>query len=145
MHWLVYALLTMVFFGITNFSLKVAAHHGMASVMAALVVWLSVGLVGVVFLLFFAHTGDLAAHTENLTSVVVVAPVLAGVALAFGMYFLKRAVAAGPAGPAVAIVASNAVLVAALSYLFFHEQLYSAKIAGIALVLGGIVIMSLSE
>ena len=144
-QWWVYALLTMAFFGTTNFLLKVASHHGMNSIFASIALWISVGIMGLVFFTYYHGTGQLTIGTHDTSWLIIGVPVVAGVSLAVGMYCLKRAVTTGPAGPAVAISASNAIIVAVLSYAAFREGLSVTKIGGMLLVIFGIFIMSVFE
>jgi len=144
-QWWVYALFTMLFFSITNFLLKVAGHYGMNSIIASLILWLSVGFVGVIFLAYYYATGTFPENKEALSLPLLFAPVIAGVFLALGMYCLKLSLTTGPAGPAVAISAANALGVAMLSYIFLKEGLSGAKMVGMLMVIGGIVVMSFFE
>lgn len=145
LQWWVYAVFTMLCFSITNFLLKIAGHHGMDSILASLVLWLSVGCVGVVFFAYYYTTGTFPENREHVAATLYLAPAIAGAFLALGMYCLKRAVTAGPAGPAVAISAANAVVVALFSYIFLKEDLTGAKIVGMFMVIFGMVVMSVVE
>jgi len=140
--WWGYALGTMVMFGITNSLLKYAASQKMDSIFASQVLWLSVGVFGVIFLLYYYSTGQFTANLNGTSMTMLVVPIIAGVALAAGMYCIKKAVAVGPAGPATAISAGNAVLVSLFAYFALKEGLTLPKIVGMIMVIGGIVIMS---
>ncbi len=142
MQWWIYAVLTMVLFGITNFLLKVAGEGGMDSVFAANLIWLSAGAVGLIFLIYGIYTGRFQKEW-NESRFLITLPIIAGITLALGMYFIKKAVTLGEAGPSVAIASSNALIVAFLAYLFLGEGLSATKIGGMFLIIMGIVIMAL--
>jgi uncharacterized membrane protein len=70
-------------------------------------------------------------------------PAIAGITLAIGMYFLKVAVATGKAGPATAIAASNAALVAILSWLILNEKLSLSEVLGMIIYVIAIVLFAI--
>ena len=140
--WWGYALGTMFMFGITNSLLKFAAHEKMDSIFASQILWLSVGVFGVIFLGYYYSTGAFTANLSNTSAIMLLIPVVAGVCLAAGMYCIKKAVALGPAGPATAISAGNAIIVAIFAYIVLKEDLSTPKIIGMLMVIGGIVVMS---
>jgi transporter family protein len=119
-----------------------AGEGGMDSIFAANLIWLSAGIVGVVFLAYGLYTGSFQEGIRNNSVKMLALPILAGVFLALGMYTIKRAVTLGDAGPSVAIANSNAIIVAALAWLVLGEELSATKIGGMAMVIGGIIVMS---
>ncbi len=144
MPWYAYALMTMVAFGVTNFILKYVSAKGMESIFAVGLLWLAVGVIGLIYVIHAYTTGSLRENLERLGDArLVILPLVAGVSLAVGMYTIKRAVAAGPAGPVVAIASANAIMVAVLSWAILGESLSPAKILGMILVMAGIVVMAL--
>ncbi len=133
---------SMLLFGITNFLLKYCGHHGADSLQATTVLWLSGGACGVVGLaVTFAAGRGLAGLEEPLLKA---AALGAGLLLGAGMLMVKRAVSRGPAGPATAIIGSNAVLVAVLEWLFFRHVPPAVKLAGMGVALAGIALLALS-
>ena len=111
---LLYGIATLVLFGITNFLLKYAGHHGSNSVTTAAILWLSAGVCGVLAIGYcLIRYGHLPGMQEP--SLVLWA-ILAGLTLGLGMLCLKLAVTKGPGGPATAIIGSNAILVAIFEY-----------------------------
>ncbi len=143
MQWWIYALITMLMFGITNFLLKMAGYYHMDSIFTTVLLWLAVGFMGLLFLLYFIHTGYFQENLRRVETVYLVIPLFAGIALAVGMYTIKLALTHGPAGPSVAISASNAFLVAILAFLLLGEKISPSKIAGMLLIFAGIAIMTL--
>jgi len=143
MQWWIYALITMVMFGITNFLVKLAGHYKMDSIFASIILWLAVGVMGLIFLAYFLSTGHFQENLRNTKPIYLLLPAFAGMALAIGMYTIKLALTKGPAGPSVAILASNAFLVALLAFIFIGEKLSPSKIAGMILIFAGIIMMSL--
>jgi drug/metabolite transporter (DMT)-like permease len=70
---------------------------------------------------------------------------LAGVFLALGMLFVKKAVTVGPAGPATAVSGSNAIVVSLLDYWFLGHWLPTLKLAGMLVAVAGIAALALAR
>jgi drug/metabolite transporter (DMT)-like permease len=139
---LVFGLLTMLLFGITNYLLKYAGHSGTNSVTATVILWLSSGVVGVLALSgsFALGRGLAGLHSPLLW----ITALVAGFFLALGMLGIKIAVTKGPGGPAAAITGANALLVTVLDRIFFGHMPPPIKLAGMATALGGIGILVLT-
>jgi drug/metabolite transporter (DMT)-like permease len=139
---LLYALATLVLFGITNFLLKYAGHHGSNSVTTAAILWLSSGVCGVLAIGFclirYGHLPGLQQPSLILWAI------LAGITLGLGMLCLKLAVTKGPGGPATAITGSNSVLVALFEYFVFAHVPVTQKLAGMGVAVLGIIVLSLA-
>jgi transporter family protein len=140
--WWGYALGTMAMFGVTNSLLKFAAHEKMDSIFASQILWLSVGIFGLIFFAYYYSTGTFTTNLTGTSSLLLAVPVIAGVCLAAGMFLIKKAVAAGPAGPATAISAGNAILVTLFAYVVLKEGLSMPKVIGMIMVVAGIIVMS---
>ncbi len=138
---LFFGLATMAFFGITNFLLKYAGHHGTNSVTATAILWLSAGTCGILAISFsLARYGKLPGMEKP--SLILWAG-LAGISLALGMLFIKLAVTKGPGGPASAITGSNSILVALFEFLVFAHIPPTQKLVGMGIALAGIIILAL--
>jgi drug/metabolite transporter (DMT)-like permease len=139
---LLFGLATMVLFGITNFLLKYAGHHGSNSVTTAAILWLSAGVCGVLAigycLIRYGHLPGMEQPSLILWAI------LAGVTLALGMLFIKLAVTKGPGGPATAISGSNSVLVAIFEFLVFAHIPPVQKLVGMGIAIAGIIVLSLA-
>ena len=135
--WLLYAIVACILFGVTNFTLKYASVKGVPSLLGSAVLMLGTGLLGLLLVSYMISVGAFDSRfnsqLHNTNPKYFSLMVLAGVSLGLGIYFLKMAVARGPAGPATAIALSNAVLVAALSWLLLGEKLNAPQIAGMTL------------
>jgi transporter family protein len=139
---LLFGLATMVLFGITNFLLKYAGHHGSDSVTTTAILWLSAGVCGVLAIGYcLIRYGRLPGMEEP--SLVLWA-ILAGVTLALGMLALKFAVTNGPGGPATAITGSNSILVVIFEFLVFAHIPPTQKLVGMGIAIAGIVLLSLA-
>jgi transporter family protein len=136
-----FGLATMGLFGVTNFLLKYAGHHGADSVTITAILWLSAGVCGLLAvgycLVRYGHVPGMQDPTLVLWAI------LAGFSLALGMLFLKLAVSTGPGGPATAITGSNSVLVALFEFLVFAHIPPVQKLIGMGVAIAGIVILSL--
>ena len=139
---LLFGLATMVLFGITNFLLKYAGHHGSDSVTTTAILWLSAGVCGVLAIGYcLIRYGNLPGLEQP--SLILWA-VVAGVTLALGMLFLKLAVTSGPGGPATAITGSNSVLVVLFEFLVFAHIPPAQKLIGMGIAIAGIIVLSLA-
>jgi drug/metabolite transporter (DMT)-like permease len=139
---LLFGLATMVLFGITNFLLKYAGHHGSDSVTTTAILWLSAGVCGVLAigycLIRYGHLPGMEQASLILWAI------LAGVTLSLGMLFLKLAVTKGPGGPATAVIGSNSILVALFEFLVFAHIPPVQKLIGMGIAIAGIVLLSLA-
>lgn len=147
--WLGWALASLACFGATNFLLgyiseRSAADPG-ASVKAAMVLWLGCGLLGAAGAVLLKATGRGFSGMPGRRSYG--APVAAGVALALGMLLLKSSLAANPLakGPMVAVTSSNSLVVALLAWALIRERLSRGQWAGLAVIVAGIALVSLSS
>ncbi|AGB05401.1 putative membrane protein [Aciduliprofundum sp. MAR08-339] len=143
MQWWVYALITMLMFGLTNFLVKMAGYYNMDSIFTSVILWLAVGLMGLAFLGYFWYQGTFQSNLRATPPLYLLLPIFAGFALAIGMYSIKIALSKGPAGPTVAISASNAFIVALFAYFLIGEKLSTTKILGMLLIFAGIAVMTL--
>jgi uncharacterized membrane protein len=145
--WIAYALATFLMFGITNFILKYASVKGVPSLEGSAILLMGAGLAGIVATIYMIVEGmfdsRINPHMVNLNPKYFTLMVIAGITLALGMYFLKMAVAHGPAGPATAIALSNAVLVAALSWVILGEKLSVSELIGMTLYVTAIIVFAL--
>jgi transporter family protein len=139
---LLFGLATLVLFGITNFLLKYAGHHGSNSVSTAAILWLSAGVCGVLAigycLIRYGHLPGLQKPSLILWSV------LAGLALGLGMLCLKLAVTKGPGGPATAIIGSNAILVTLFEFVVFSHVPPAQKFIGMGIAIAGVIALALA-
>ena len=141
MAWWIYALITMLMFGTTNFLVKYAGYSNMDSIFTSIVLWLSTGATGLIFLLIYRD--NFFSNLKNTSPWLLLLPIFAGVALAIGMYAIKIALTNGPAGPTVAITAANAFLVALLAYIFIGEEISPIKMVGMVVIFAGIILITL--
>ncbi len=145
--WVAYALGAFLMFGITNFLLKYASIKGVPSIEGTVVLWLATGLVGMLAMLVMVAKGlfnpAINPKLANLDFKYFVVPMVAGITLAMGMYFLKSAMVFGKAGPVTAIALSNAILVAALSWILLKEPLSTSDLIGMALYVIAMLIFAL--
>lgn len=132
-------LLTMMLFGITNFLLKLAAHVGWQPLNAVKRLWLTVGLCGLLGLVFVFSSGRGLAGLPSWS--LRTAALATGLTLGLGMFSLKIAVSRGKAGPATAVAGANAVLVTVLDALFYAHFPAPASLLGISLALAGMIIL----
>ena len=129
-------------FSITNSLLKFAAHENMDSIFASQILWLSVGIFGLIFFAYYYTMGSFTTNLTGTSAILLAVPIISGVCLAAGMFFINKAVAVGPAGPATAITAGNAILVALFAYVILNEGLGTPKLIGMLMVVSGIIVMS---
>lgn len=139
---LLFGIATLVLFGITNFLLKYAGHHGSNSVTTTAILWLSAGVCGVLAvgycLIRYGHLPGMERPSLILWAV------LAGLTLGLGMLCLKLAVTNGPGGPATAIIGSNAILVTLFEFVVFSHVPPTQKLVGMGIAIVGIIALSLA-
>ncbi len=147
--WLFFALAALFFFGVTNFILGFISEKSTAdraaNVKSALILWLGAGLLGLGGAAYFKISARGFSGFPRKKSFLF--PVAAGFTLALGMLLLKISLSANPLakGPIVAITSSNALIVAFLAWVFLRERLSTGQWAGIAIILTGIVLVSLGN
>jgi len=147
--WVGFAIGAFFFFGLTNFSLGIivekSADRAAASISAPFLVWFGMGLLGVAALAVFRRSGGCLAGIPGPLEAAIAAT--SGVTLAAGMLTLKLGFAAdtGARGPIVAITATNSALVALLAWLLLKERLTWRQIAGLAIIIGGVVLLAPSS
>lgn len=141
MTWWLYALITMLMFGTTNFLVKYAGYSNMDSIFTSIVLWLATGATGLIFLLIYRD--NFMTNLKNTSPWLLLLPIFAGIALAIGMYTIKIALTDGSAGPTVAITAANAFLVALLAYILIGEELSTMKLIGMFVIFVGIILITL--
>jgi transporter family protein len=139
---LVYAVVTMILFGVTNLLLKYAGHHGSDSVTTITILWLSAGVCGVLALGYSLLRHGRLSGMERPS--LILWAVVAGITLALGMLFIKLAVTNGPGGPATAISGSNSVLVVIFEFLVFSHIPPTQKLVGMGVAVAGITVLSLA-
>ena len=139
---LLYGLATMVLFGITNFLLKYAGHHGSDSLTTVAILWLSAGFCGIVALAYTLLSHGRLPGMERPS--LILWAVVAGATLALGMLFIKLAVTRGPGGPATAISGSNSILVVVFELLVFAHVPPVPKLVGMGVAIAGIIIVSIA-
>jgi bacterial/archaeal transporter family protein len=146
-NWLVFALAALFFFGITNFILgfiaEKSAGNPMASIIAATLLWLGTGLLGLVGAAYFKASQRRYAGLSTKKSWLL--PVAAGVTLALGMLLLKTSLAGNPLakGPIVAVTSSNSLIVAVLAWVILRERLSLGQWTGFLVIVAGIVWVSM--
>lgn len=133
---IILGLISMTLFGLTNFILKYTAFQGGDPLAATILLWIASGIMGLVFL--FLNPEGFAFWRSSETVHLLFLALAAGILLAWGMFFLKKSVSLGPAGPAAAVAGANAVLVAILDRVFFSRSLTLFKSLGMLLILIGI-------
>lgn len=147
--WQAWALASMLFFAVTNFSLgylsEKSAGDPAASIKAAMILWLGCGLLGLAGAACFLQSRRGFCGFPGKRSFLL--PVAAGISLAMGMLLLKSSLAANPLakGPIVAITSSNSLVVALLAWAFIRERLSPGQWAGFLVIVAGIVLISLSS
>ncbi len=140
--WALFAVASFFLLGIGNFLLKYSAAVGkIETVQGMALVWIAMGILGVVTLITLLATGRFKVAGIEPKNFLI--PVAAGIILGLGIFLLKVAMVLGRAGPAAAIALSNAVLVAILARFILGEALTRSDYIAMALFLAAIVIFGL--
>jgi drug/metabolite transporter (DMT)-like permease len=147
-HWLLFALGALLFFGITNFFLgyisEKSAGDPNASINAAMILWVGVGILGLAGALYLKISGRGFSGLPRKNHFIL--PVIAGITLSLGMLLLKISLATNPLskGPIVAITSSNSLIVILLAWGFLRERLSPGQWTGVFIIIAGIIILSLA-
>lgn len=136
MNWLTLALLSLLLMGLGNFCFKMAASVGqgaLAATVISCVAQLALGLLAWCWL----------KPSVQWQSASLAWPALAGLLIGGGLLCLVLAMArpGAPAGVAVAMMNTNFLIVAALSWFCFGEALSPRQLAGLLTVLGGLALL----
>jgi len=139
--YVLWAFATFVCFGITNFLLKKVTHTQVQDqMMSSIILWVAVGIAGVVGLTIYVYRGQGSEIVQNFGGLKFA--FVAGLFLAVGMFTLIMGMASGgKAGVVVAIAQANAAVVAILAFIFLKESLTVQEMAGMGLVFAGIGLM----
>lgn len=136
---LLFALGTFVLWGTTNFLIRYGEEKtGIKPTEFTAVMWISIGILGVVLLAYLYLTGNGITLNKDLAF-----PVAAGVLLGIGILSFSYALShtSTAAGATAAVATSNAVFTTALAFVFMEEKLEPKQWIGIATVVLGIVIL----
>lgn len=140
---IIFGILTLLLYGITNYLLKYAGHKGGDPLVIAVLLWISAGCFGITSIMISIFSGRGLKGLDD--TVLIFLSLITGFILGLGMLTLKISLKRGPAGPAVAISGSNAVLVLFLDLLVFEHLPSSMKILGMTIVIGGIITIAMSK
>ncbi len=138
-----FGITTMFLFGATNFLLKYSGEKGANSIKMSVILWRSAGVFGVLSVGISFLTGRGLSGLENFGSILI--SFVTGFILGLGMLTLKLAVTKGPAGPAIAIAGSNALLVTILDLISFGYIPSVLKTGGMLIVILGIIIIATTK
>ncbi|MEN8152471.1 MAG: EamA family transporter [Acidobacteriota bacterium] len=140
---ILFGIATMFLFGATNFLLKYSGEKGADSINMSVVLWRSAGTFGLLTLALSLLTGRGLSGLDNSTAILI--SFFAGFALGLGMLTLKLAMTKGPAGPAIALAGSNALMVTILDLAAFGYIPSVLKIIGMITAILGIIIIATAK
>jgi len=136
---LLFALGTFILWGATNFLIRYGEEKtGIKPPQFTAVMWISMGILGVILVIYLYLAGETPKFNKNL-----VFPVAAGVLLGVGILSFSYALSHTDteAGVTSAVATSNAVFTVVLAFLFLNEKLDPRQWIGIATVVLGIIIL----
>ena len=139
----IFGISTLLLYGITNYLLKYAGHKGGDPLVIAVLLWISAGCFGITSIIISIFSGRGLKGLDDI--VLIFLSLITGFILGLGMLTLKISLKRGPAGPAIAISGSNAVLVLILDLLVFGHLPSSMKILGMTIVIAGIIVIALAK
>lgn len=135
MMWFGWAMAALVLMGLGNMGMKAASMRGLSP--AGVLFWVVAGEVPLA-LAYWIHRGRPSAPPSGAAWAVV-----AGLFTALALISVNESFARGAkAAVAVGIMNANFILVAALAFLFFREQLQPSKLVGLAATLSGLWLMA---
>jgi bacterial/archaeal transporter family protein len=136
-RWIVYALISMVFAGVTS----VIAKLGLAGISADLGLAIRTCFV-FAFVLMFAGVAVPHSQLQALSARNVYWLALSGVTTAVSWVFYYKAIKLGQVSTVALIDKGSVVVALALSIFVLHEMLTPAKLLGGALMLAGLVVIA---
>ncbi len=149
LSWRSYALLTFFLFGLTNFILGFIAEKTIliknSSLSSAMILWLGMGLIGLISMMVFRLRNNSVFKALEKKHLFIAA--ISGITLSLGMLSLKLGFVFDPIskGPIVAIVSTNSLIVAILSWYFLKEKLLRIQLFGFMVIIAGVIVISLSN
>ena len=135
-NWMLYALLSMVFAGVT----AVLAKYGLQNISADF----GLGIrTAIIFLIITTMNIVGARYKEfsNLTSLQLVLLLASGITTTLSWIFYYRAIKDGPVSYVAVIDKGSILITLALSFILLKEPMTSKVILGSLLILGGMVIL----
>lgn len=138
---ILFALLTFVFWGTTNFLIKFGTVNGMDKPQIVAVMWITVGVAGLLFFTYLVLTEQFNLAIDKWLLV----PVSAGAFLAIGLLTFTYGVSLGSTGSIAAIATANSAFTAVLAFIVLGEELNLQQMAGIGTILAGIMLLASSH
>ena len=134
MNWLGFSLMAVGLWGLWGFLSKVAVLQLPARAAYLLAITGHLAVVG-----YLAATGSLAIPWQPAG---LGAALGAGICMAFGLLFFFKALAGGAAGVVVPLTALYPLVTVLLSWTLLHEDFTLRRLAGVALALAAVWLMS---
>src|SRR5690554_5373387 len=139
MHWIFLALLTASFYALYNVFIKIASGH-INGLVGAVILQIVAVLLGSVLLLGRWWKGDSLQVTTEGIKWAVLAGVFVGLAEIASFFVFSKGV---PASTGIAVIIGGSVAFGGIiGYFFLKEQMNFGHLAGIALVVAGIYLLS---
>lgn len=139
MHWIFLALLTASFYALYNVFIKIASGH-INGMVGAVILQIVAVLLGSVLLLGRWWKGDTLQVTTEGIKWAVLAGVFVGLAEIASFFVFAKGV---PASTGIAVIIGGSVAFGGIiGYFFLKEQMNFGHLAGIALVVAGIWLLS---
>lgn len=138
MHWIAYALLTFVFWGIFQFLLKVASKQDDYATMLffALAAIISAGTI---FAGYYIYNKELTEPIQ-LTPLILIG--LAGITATLGNLFFNQAVNKGPINKVAPIVGLALILPVVLGVVILREPVNWKIVTGVVLAAASVIVIS---
>ena len=142
MEWaIVFALITFFMWGSTNFLVKYGTENGLERPQIVAVMWVTMGILGIIFLSYLYLSGNFTLSFDKWLLI----PVGAGMLLGLGLLSFTYGVSVGHTGSIASIATANSAFTTVLAYAFLKEEVSIMQVAGIGLVLGGLVLLAASN
>ncbi len=139
MHWLIIAITTAFCFGLYNFFIKISSGN-IHEIVGAVILQIIAAMLGGIFLLFFKFNNQPLPVTNKGIWQAALAGLCVGLAEILTFVLYTRGVSVSVGTPL--IVGGSLVVVTLLGWLFLREELNFLQLAGIILVIIGMVLIS---
>ena len=137
MTWLVYALLSMISFGILFILIKYSSNAGVSSQLA---VFYQMFITALILGIFFVSTNT----SFKISKIALVILIIMGIVSVFGNIFLFKAISSAPnPGYALAVSNLNTIIIVFAGIFLFSSEINFLKIAGTILAVIGVILIGL--
>ena len=137
--WIGLAIASMICFGLANFVLKYVSTYRLDPYRASMFMLVLAGAVALIMLISLAKTRVGITKMDIRCMGLLM---IAGCLYVAGIYMMCEAMSKGKAGPVVAIVSANAIIVSILVYITLNERLTITDLLAFGLFIAALILFA---